>query len=88
MAEFCNAYPSRLKGVALINLDDVQEGIAELQRARRLGLAGVLISHMDLGPLFVELGLGHVARVRDAPRVFEAGGEHRGNKNGSLHLPG
>ena len=44
MAEFCNAYPSRLKGVALINLDDVQEGIAELQRARRLGLAGVLIA--------------------------------------------
>ncbi len=44
MADFCNAYPSRLKGVALINLDDVQEGIAELQRARRMGLAGVLIA--------------------------------------------
>jgi predicted TIM-barrel fold metal-dependent hydrolase len=43
IAEFCNAYPQRLKGVALINLDDVQDGIAELQRARRLGLVGALI---------------------------------------------
>ena len=33
IAEFCNAYPQRLKGVALINLDDVQDGITELQRA-------------------------------------------------------
>src|SRR5207245_9747183 len=30
IAEFCHAYPQRLKGVALINLDNVQEGIEEL----------------------------------------------------------
>jgi predicted TIM-barrel fold metal-dependent hydrolase len=44
IAEFCNAHPARLKGVALINLDDVQEGVAELQRARKMGLAGALIA--------------------------------------------
>jgi predicted TIM-barrel fold metal-dependent hydrolase len=44
IAEFCNAYPQRLKGVALINLDDVQEGVEELQRARQLGLVGALIA--------------------------------------------
>ena len=30
IAEFCNAYPKRLKGIAMLNLDDVSEGIAEL----------------------------------------------------------
>jgi hypothetical protein len=29
---------------------------------------------MDLGPLAVELGLGDIARVCKAGRVFEAGG--------------
>ncbi len=44
VAEFCNAYPDRLKGIALINLDDIQEGIRELQRARQIGLVGALIT--------------------------------------------
>jgi predicted TIM-barrel fold metal-dependent hydrolase len=44
LAEFCNACPDRLKGVALINLDDVQEGVTELQRARKIGLVGALIT--------------------------------------------
>lgn len=44
LAEFCGACPDRLKGVALINLDDVQEGIQELQRARQIGLVGALIA--------------------------------------------
>lgn len=44
LAEFCNAYPERLKGVALINLDDVQEGVTELQRARKIGLVGALMT--------------------------------------------
>jgi predicted TIM-barrel fold metal-dependent hydrolase len=43
LAEFCQAYPERLKGVALINLDDVQEGVEELARARKIGLVGALI---------------------------------------------
>ncbi|MFO1162961.1 MAG: amidohydrolase family protein [Reyranellaceae bacterium] len=44
LAEFCRADPARLKGIAMINLDDVQEGIRELERAARLGLAGAMIT--------------------------------------------
>jgi predicted TIM-barrel fold metal-dependent hydrolase len=43
-AEFCSAYPERLKGIAMINLDDIQEGIRELERARQLGLPGAMIT--------------------------------------------
>src|SRR5579864_4231124 len=39
LAEFSAAQPKRLKGIAMINVDDVQEGIAELQRCARMGLA-------------------------------------------------
>ena len=35
-------------------------------------------SHMDLGPLAVKLGLGDEARVREAARVFQAGGAIQG----------
>src|SRR5271167_1280140 len=33
LAEFCHTDPARLKGIAMINLDDVQDGIRELERA-------------------------------------------------------
>src|SRR6516225_4962949 len=33
LAEFCRTDPTRLKGIAMINLDDVQDGIKELERA-------------------------------------------------------
>jgi predicted TIM-barrel fold metal-dependent hydrolase len=48
LAEFCRTDPMRLKGIAMINLDDVQEGIAELERAARLGLAGAMITEYPL----------------------------------------
>ena len=48
LADFCAADPKRLKGIAMINLDDVQEGIAELERAARLGLAGAMITEHPL----------------------------------------
>ena len=48
LAEFCRTDPSRLKGIAMINLDDVQDGIAELERAARLGLAGAMITEHPL----------------------------------------
>jgi predicted TIM-barrel fold metal-dependent hydrolase len=48
LAEFCRVDPARLKGIAMINLDDVQDGIAELERAARLGLAGAMISEYPL----------------------------------------
>ena len=44
IAEFCRPYPDRLKGAAMINLDDVQEGVDELRRARTLGLQAAIIS--------------------------------------------
>lgn len=43
LAEFCQTNPQRLKGVAMLNLDDIQEGINELKRSRNMGLAGAMI---------------------------------------------
>ncbi len=43
LAEFCSAHPKRLKGIASINLDDVQDGLAELERCAKLGLIGAMI---------------------------------------------
>ena len=44
LAEFCRTDPARLKGIAMINLDEVQDGIDELERAARLGLSGAMIT--------------------------------------------
>ncbi|MBV9586140.1 MAG: amidohydrolase family protein, partial [Alphaproteobacteria bacterium] len=44
LAEFCRTDRARLKGVAMINLDDVEDGIAELERTARLGLCGAMIA--------------------------------------------
>src|SRR5207247_3072555 len=38
----------RRKGIAMINLDEVQDGIKELERAARLGLAGAMITEYPL----------------------------------------
>ena len=48
LAEFCSADPTRLKGIAMINLDDVRDGIAELERAATLGLSGAMIAEYPL----------------------------------------
>jgi predicted TIM-barrel fold metal-dependent hydrolase len=48
LAEFCRTDPSRLKGIAMVNLDNVAEGIEELERAARLGLAGAMITEYPL----------------------------------------
>ena len=44
LAEFCAPYPDRLKGIAMVNVDDVQDGISELERAAKMGLAGAMIT--------------------------------------------
>ncbi|MBI2866923.1 MAG: amidohydrolase [Chloroflexi bacterium] len=44
LAEFCAAYPDRLKGAGVISLLDVERGVEELQRVRRLGLVTAVIS--------------------------------------------
>ena len=43
-AEFCNAIPRRLKGIAMLNIDDVQGGIKELERCAKLGFTGAMIT--------------------------------------------
>ena len=44
LAEFCNTYPKRLKGIAMILLDDdMDAGISELKRSAALGLCGAMI---------------------------------------------
>src|SRR5215510_8056485 len=48
LAEFCRTDPARLKGIAMVNVDDVGEGIHELERAARLGLAGAMITEYPL----------------------------------------
>jgi predicted TIM-barrel fold metal-dependent hydrolase len=44
VGEFCGAIPKRLKGIGMVNLDDVQEGISELERCAKLGFAGAMIT--------------------------------------------
>ena len=48
LAEFCRTDPSRLKGIAMINLDDVGTAVRELERTARLGLAGAMITEYPL----------------------------------------
>jgi predicted TIM-barrel fold metal-dependent hydrolase len=43
MADFCKPYPNRLKGIAMLNVDEVEDAVGELQRIAKLGLAGAMI---------------------------------------------
>ena len=43
VAEFCGRHPGRLKGIAILNVDSIEEGVGELERSRALGLAGAVI---------------------------------------------
>jgi len=65
VAEFCSAYPDRLKGVAVVPLQDVPSAIAEARRAiKELGLVSVCIppslpgknlDHPSFHPFYAEL---------------------------------
>ena len=48
LADFCKPYPNRLKGIPVINVDDVADGVAELERCAKMGLVGAIIA---TGPL-------------------------------------
>jgi len=48
IAEFCSTDRSRLKGIAMINLDEIEEGIKELERAAHMGLSGAMIAEYPL----------------------------------------
>ena len=44
LAEFCGAAPSRIKGIAMLDIDDIGSAIGELERCAKLGLVGAMIS--------------------------------------------
>ena len=44
VAEYCSAYPDRLKGIAMLNVDEVEPAVRELERCARLGLVGAMIT--------------------------------------------
>jgi len=43
IAEFCKANPTRLKGIAMLNVDDPDAGARELERVARMGIVGSFI---------------------------------------------
>jgi len=43
ITDFCKPYPERLKGIAMLNVDDVDEACQELERCKQLGLVGAFI---------------------------------------------
>jgi len=89
LADFCSANPDRLKGIAMILIDDdINGGIRELQRVAKKGLGGAMIS------VFPRPGESY-----DQPRYepFWAAAEETGlpislhvgtNRPGSLPTPG
>ena len=44
LAEFCDSYPKQLKGIAMMNIDDVDSATKELERCAKLGFVGAMIS--------------------------------------------
>ena len=44
LAEFCGAVPRRIKGIAMLDIDDIGSAIWELERCAKLGLVGAMIS--------------------------------------------
>ena len=43
MSEFCGSYPDRLHGIAMLNVDDISDGVKELERCAKLGFVGAMI---------------------------------------------
>jgi predicted TIM-barrel fold metal-dependent hydrolase len=43
ITDFCKPYPERLKGIGMLNVDNVDEGCRELERCKKLGLVGAFI---------------------------------------------
>ena len=44
LAEFCQPFPRRLHGIAMLNVDDVPESVREMERCAKMGLVGALIT--------------------------------------------
>jgi len=48
LAEFCSVDPGRLKAIAMINVDDVDDAVGELERTAKLGMVGAMIAEYPL----------------------------------------
>ncbi len=44
LSEYCSVAPGKLKGIALVNTDDIADAVAELERVHGQGLAGAMIT--------------------------------------------
>ena len=44
VAEFYKPFPSRLRAIGMVNIDDVEDGVKELERCANLGLVGAMIT--------------------------------------------
>ena len=44
LTDFCSIDRDRLKAIAMINVDDVEDGVHELERAARMGMVGAMIT--------------------------------------------
>ena len=44
IAEFCGAFPDRLKGIGMVNVDDVGDSVKKLESCEKKGLAGAMIT--------------------------------------------
>jgi predicted TIM-barrel fold metal-dependent hydrolase len=77
VAEFCSAAPERLKGVAILDVDDVGNAVGELGRARELGLATAMIPVTPLpGRAYDDPSydpLWAAAQDHDVPLAFHIG---------------
>ncbi len=49
VADFCSVYPDRMKGIAMLNVDDPADACNELERCAKLGVAGAFIPEYPLG---------------------------------------
>ena len=48
LAEFCDTFPDRLRGIAMINLDDIPSGVKEMERCAKQGHRGIMITIQPL----------------------------------------
>ncbi len=44
LCDFCSPHPDRLKGIAMVNVDSVEDAVGEFQRVAKKGMAGAMIS--------------------------------------------
>ena len=43
LGEYCSGAPTRLKAIAMLNVDDVRTGVREMERCAKLGFVGAMI---------------------------------------------